>query len=110
MAHKLVRIKPGNKRDSHHAHGITIKKSDGWCKVGAAIADLLAKEKMNELNPEASADVFDVLDPAVAAEIDAAEQEKNEPAGTISDPKEKIPAVDPEAADAPRRTVRGTGR
>lgn len=102
MTHKLVRIKPANKRESHTALGLTIRKSDGWCKVAEGIADQLAKEKMSELNPEASPYVFDVLEEDEAREIAEIENAKVEPAGTIDHPKEKVPAPPPPAeADAP---------
>lgn len=101
--HKLVRIKPSNKKESHASLGYTIRKTDGWCKIPIAVAEQLAKEKMNELNPDASAYIFDVMDVETAREIVEAEQARYEPAGTIDAPKEKLQAPEP---DEPRRRSR----
>jgi porphobilinogen deaminase len=89
--HKLVRIKPTNKRESHNAFGVIIKKADGWCRVPVATAALLAEERMNELNPEASPLVFDVMDEETAREVAEAENIKVEPAGTVDKPRERAP-------------------
>jgi hypothetical protein len=102
--HKLVRIKPSNNREVHGACGVTIKKSDGWCRVPTHVADELAKERMNELNPMASAHVFDVYEEDEAKEVAELEAIKEEPAGTIDRPKDKAPAEP--AQDEPRASRR----
>lgn len=95
----LVRIKPANKKSVHSSLGYTIRKIDAWCKIPYAIALELKKERMNELNPLASPPIFDVLEPEEAREIVAVETAKEEPAGTIDNPKEKQQSPDePEPA------------
>lgn len=85
----LVRIKPSNKRDHHHAYGVGVYKKDGWCSIDADVAKKLAAERMSDINPEASAFVFDVLDPEEARATAEAETIREEPAGTVDKPKEK---------------------
>jgi hypothetical protein len=104
VAFKLVRIKPTNKRELHSACGVTIRKSDGWCRVPAATADQLEDEKMNDLNPEQSPAVFDVMEEEEAREVSEAENIKVEPAGTVDKPKDKVPvAPEPEVASPRKR-------
>ena len=106
----LVRIKPSNKKISHSALGYEINKADGWCKIPFAVAMEFRKMKMNELNPEASPPIFDVLTPEEATALDTRERVFVEPAGTVSAPKEKVAAPTeedtssmPAAAQARRR-------
>lgn len=95
-----VRIKPSNNRQTHGAHGVTIRKSDGWVIVPLAIAAKLAQEPMNELNPDASPRVFDVCTAAEAKQMDRAERKIVSPAGTVSKPR-RIAADGSAEADAP---------
>lgn len=87
-----VRIKPSNQRDSHHVAeiGLTIRKVDGWVVVSGDQARVLREERMSELNPEASAKVFDVVTAEEAAELEEMAQARVDPAGTASNPKKAV--------------------
>jgi hypothetical protein len=87
---KLVRIKPTNKRELHSACGVTILKEDGWVTLPTAVANRLRKEKMNEMQPESSADVFDIMDPADAKAVYEAEHRRVAPSGTPFAPREAL--------------------
>jgi hypothetical protein len=108
----LVRIKPSNKKVSHSALGYEINKVDGWCKIPFAVAMELKKMKMNELNPEASPPIFDVLTQEEAESLDSRERVRIEPAGTVSAPKEKLAAPTEEDTSAmpPAAAARRRGR
>lgn len=100
----LVRIKPSNMRATHSVRGFIIKKTDGWVAVPRGVAMVLAEERMNDLNPEASAFVFDVMEQSQARIVEEAESEKIEPAGTALRPKKaaQLGVALPEAPRARR--------
>jgi hypothetical protein len=108
----LVRIRPSNKKTSHSALGYDIAKAEGWCKIPFAVAMEFKKMKMNELNPEASPPIFDVLTQEEAESLDARERVRIEPAGTVSSPKEKIatPLEDDTGSMPPAAAARRRGR
>lgn len=83
----LVRIAPGNNRESHYAAGITIKKADGWCEVRADLARKLERERMNPLNPHASQPVFEVQTKAAAKAQEEAEKVAADKPGSVEEPK-----------------------
>lgn len=95
----LVRIKPSNNRGTHTSCGYVIKKVDGWVSLPRGVAMALAEERMNDLNPEASPFVFDVMEQEQAIVIEEAENAKVEPAGTADKPRKAIqlPAGSPQA-------------
>ena len=88
----LVRIAPNNVRESHYAHGVTIKKADGWCEVDAGLAKKLERERMNPLNPNASQPVFEVASKAAATAQEEAEKVSADKPGSVEEPK-KIAAL-----------------
>ncbi len=92
-----VRIKPSNKRESHSAYGVTIKKGDGWVRVPIGIAARLAQEPMSEQIPGGSAKVFDVCTEAEARAIDKTERKVTAPAGTVAKPRLVGPSGSAEA-------------
>jgi hypothetical protein len=103
-SHLLVRIKPTNKKESHSSFGYTIRKTDGWCRIPYGVATELAKEKMNDLNPESSPDIFDVMPAEDAKAMEELARPRNEPAGTVDSPKEKMAAdLPPDHAGRKRR-------
>lgn len=101
---KLVRIKPTNKREQHSAAGVTIRKADGWVKVRTEVAEHLRKERMNEMNPQQSPEVFDVVDTDDAQAIHEKESLRVSPAGTPQSPREALHDERP-MGTGPRRRV-----
>jgi hypothetical protein len=87
-----VRIKPSNSKESHTAHGVTIRKAGAWHVVPANVGALLAEERMNPLNPEASPFVFDVQTKEEAETTVAAETVIADPAGTLDRPRVLTPS------------------
>jgi hypothetical protein len=94
----FVRIKPSNPKESHTAHGVTIRKAGGWHEVPTHVAKLLEQERMNPLNPDASPGVFDVQSRAEAEETVAQETVVADPAGTLDRPR----VVTPTGPNAPK--------
>jgi hypothetical protein len=83
----LVRIAPTNNRESHYAHGVMVKKADGWCEVDAGLARKLERERMNPLNPNGSQPVFEVQTKAAAKAQEEAEKVSADKPGSVEEPK-----------------------
>lgn len=85
----LVRIKPNNRRESHtiiyDGKSYPFTKERGWHQVPSVVAQIAAAEVMSDLGPD-SPNVFDVKDVDAATRQVAAENLREDPAGTPERP------------------------